>query len=137
MCDWAITVVLFALGLAGGRAAEAVPPAELSAPDLTPTFTHRLIEGGDEIAFPVWCQRVQGEGAPVPIPCRPALFGADSFSTGADASAFVVVPFPDDGCDFQRDRARVFDGAFALIKRGACPFVKKALSAQSAVLLGF
>jgi hypothetical protein len=129
--------------------AAAAEPATLHAPELTATFTQTLLDGGEAITFPRWCHRVQGGpkgGAPVPIPCRPALFGAAQFSTSADASAFVVVPFADDGCAAANrpaagDRtspssSRAFEGAFALIKRGTCAFVTKALAAQAAGAAG-
>ena len=129
MCDWAITVVLFALGLAGGRAAEAVPPAEPTPRPHADVHApaHR---GGDEIAFPVGasgfkerapqCPSLAGQLCLAPtvsplVRTRPRLLWCRFRTTAAIFSAIAR------GCSMARSRP---------IKRGACPFVKKALSAH-------
>ena len=108
----------------------------LKTPDITTTFSHVLTKGGEALEFPLWCHVEYGREVR-PFPCRPALFGAEHFSTNNGETSNIIVPFRDNGCSEDTARSKdIFEGAFALIKRGSCPFVKKALAAQAAGAVG-
>ena len=115
-------------------AAATTPPVRLP-----PTFTTTLIERGDPIQFPTFCTVLNNDATqsspvdqsetPVPIPCRPALFGAKAYTN----NKIQVVWYHNNGCSETPAPLNNIDytDKFVLISRGTCPFVTKTFNAQT------
>ena len=80
-------------------AAATTPPVRLP-----PIFTTTLISQGDSIQFPTFCTVLNNDATqsspvdqsetPVPVPCRPALFGAKAYTN----NKIQVVWYHNNGC---------------------------------------